>query len=68
MRPEVGSSSPAIMRSVVVLPQPDGPSRQKNSPSPTVKLESLHGDEIAEGLVQILDPDLGHRCLSPGTW
>src|ERR1043165_4953942 len=37
--PEVGSSRPAIMRKVVVLPQPEGPSRQKNSPSPTVKLE-----------------------------
>ena len=33
MRPLVGSSKPAIMRSVVVLPQPDGPSIEKNSPS-----------------------------------
>src|SRR5919109_4802827 len=41
MRPEVGSSSPAIMRKVVVLPQPDGPSRTKNSPFSTTKLESL---------------------------
>src|SRR5262245_58225768 len=40
MRPPVGSSRPAIMRSVVVLPQPDGPSMTKNSPSPTTKLES----------------------------
>src|SRR5215216_6758928 len=31
--PLVGSSKPAIMRRVVVLPQPDGPSREKNSPS-----------------------------------
>ncbi len=29
----VGVSNPAIMRSVVVLPQPDGPSIEKNSPS-----------------------------------
>ena len=28
-----GSSKPAIIRSVVVLPQPDGPSRVKNSPA-----------------------------------
>ena len=41
MAPALGSSSPAIMRSVVVLPQPDGPSRQKNSPSSTVKLDGL---------------------------
>src|SRR5450432_234761 len=36
--PEVGSSRPAIIRRVVVLPQPEGPSRQKNSPSWTAKL------------------------------
>ena len=29
--PEVGTSKPASMRSNVVLPQPDGPSRAKNS-------------------------------------
>ena len=40
IRPLVGSSSPAIMRSVVVLPQPDGPSSARNSPSCTVKVES----------------------------
>ena len=31
-RPAVGCSKPAIIRRVVVLPQPDGPSRVKNSP------------------------------------
>ena len=30
--PRVGSSKPAIIRIVVVLPQPDGPSMEKNSP------------------------------------
>src|SRR5688572_6078475 len=39
--PAVGSSSPAIMRSVVVLPHPEGPSRQKNSPSRTANVESF---------------------------
>src|SRR3954447_23000386 len=48
--PEVGSSSPAIMRSVVVLPQPEGPSRQKNSPSRTVKLESFTAVKSAKAL------------------
>ena len=33
IRPSVGSSKPAIMRSVVVFPQPEGPSIVKNSPS-----------------------------------
>ena len=30
--PAVGSTKPAISRSVVVLPQPDGPSRQTSVP------------------------------------
>src|SRR3989442_9958535 len=33
MRPSSGRSKPAISRSVVVLPEPDGPSRVKNSPA-----------------------------------
>src|SRR5205814_1476768 len=33
--PRSGRSKPAISRSVVVLPEPDGPSSVKNSPSPT---------------------------------
>src|SRR5580658_2034798 len=33
MLPLVGSSKPAISRSVVVLPQPEGPSSEKNSPA-----------------------------------
>src|SRR3954467_9505823 len=48
--PEVGSSRPAIMRSVVVLPQPDGPSRQKKSPSGTVKVESSTAVKSAKAL------------------
>ncbi len=36
--PSVGSSNPASMRSVVVLPQPDGPSSEKNSPSAISRL------------------------------
>src|SRR5579871_5299254 len=34
-RPESGCSNPAITRRVVVLPEPEGPSSVKNSPSPT---------------------------------
>src|SRR6186997_303441 len=33
MRPAVGSTRPATIRSVVVLPQPDGPRRVRSSPS-----------------------------------
>ena len=32
IRPAVGSSNPASMRSSVVLPQPEPPSRQNSSP------------------------------------
>jgi hypothetical protein len=37
MRPLETGSSPATMRSVVVLPQPDGPRRVTSSPGATVK-------------------------------
>ena len=36
-----------IMRSVVVLPQPDGPTRTQSSPSVTVKLSSATATESA---------------------
>ena len=36
--PSVGRSNPAIIRSVVVLPQPDGPRSEKNSPGATFRL------------------------------
>jgi hypothetical protein len=38
--PESGRSSPAIDRSVVVLPQPDGPSSVNMAPSGTSMLTS----------------------------
>src|SRR4051812_41289114 len=38
MRPISGVSSPAMARSVVVLPQPEGPRSVNSSPSPTSKL------------------------------
>src|SRR5260370_2516462 len=50
MRPEVGNSRPAIIRSVVVLPQPEGPSRQKKSPSRTVKEEPRTAENCANAL------------------
>src|SRR3984885_5509366 len=38
--PSVGDRKPAMMFSSVVLPHPDGPRRQRNSPSPTSRLMS----------------------------
>jgi hypothetical protein len=66
--PEVGSSSPAIMRSVVVLPQPEGPSSMKNSPSPMVKDGPLYRGEISEFLPQVADDDLGHGPTPGSGW
>src|SRR6187402_2391238 len=49
--PEVGCSSPATQRSVVVLPQPEGPSRTTISPAGTAKLTpSIAGRPIANCL------------------
>ena len=48
----------------MVLPQPEGPSITRNSPSATVKVESCDGDEVAEGLAQMLDADFGHGGYS----
>ena len=39
--PLVMSSSPATIRSAVVLPQPDGPTSTMNSPSPMFRSMSL---------------------------
>src|SRR5947207_208995 len=36
--PEVGSSSPATIRSAVVFPHPEGPTRTMNSPSAMVQV------------------------------
>ena len=46
--PDVGGSKPAIIRSVVVFPQPDGPSRLKNSPARDVQVDAVDGDVLAE--------------------
>ena len=40
MVPAVGRSKPAIIRSVVVLPQPDGPRNDTNSPFSALRLKS----------------------------
>src|SRR6476469_7995323 len=39
--PAVGFSKPAIIRSVVVLPQPEGPRNETNSPFSTARLKSI---------------------------
>src|SRR6185437_4494295 len=38
IRPSSGATKPATMRKVVVLPQPEGPRREKNSPEAILRL------------------------------
>ena len=47
MPPSVGSTSPAIIRSVVVLPQPLGPMSEKNSPSAISRSTPVDGGDVA---------------------
>ena len=54
MSPEVAVSSPAIIRSVVVLPQPEGPSRQTTSPAPTSRSTASTARQLAEALGDLL--------------
>ena len=51
------------MRSVVVLPQPDGPTNTTNSPSSMVRLMSRTATTRAEGLAQIDELDARHTYL-----
>ncbi len=48
--PSVGCSKPAIIRRVVVLPQPLGPSIVKNSPCGDVEVDVVDGGEVPEPL------------------
>src|SRR3954463_12493712 len=50
-RPSVGLSRPPTMRSVVVLPQPEGPSRAKKEPAGTVRVRSSTAVKLPNRLV-----------------
>src|SRR5688572_9156388 len=66
--PAVGSSSPAIMRKVVVFPQPDGPSMTKNSPSRMVKEEFRTAMKSPKLLLRLrisISAMIGPRPFSP---
>src|SRR5258705_12149981 len=49
-RPAAGSSRPAVMRKVVVLPQPEGPRMTKNTPWSTVKSTPLTAANVPNDL------------------
>jgi hypothetical protein len=52
-------SSPAISRSVVVLPQPEGPSSVTSVPRRCPGRQAFHRHDLAEDLGHILEPDRG---------
>ena len=57
---------PAIIRSVVVLPQPDGPSSETNSPSPNASVASLTAYSfLAVALAEPLQHQLAHASGPP---
>ena len=60
--PALAFSSPAMMRSVVVLPQPDGPSRQTVSPARDGEVHVVNGGERAEVLGDALELYGRHLC------
>ena len=61
-------SSPAMARSVVVLPQPDWPSSTTNSLSSIVRLMSLMTWSGAEVLLDVAKLDLGHAVTFCSFW
>ena len=63
--PLVGSSKPASMRKVVVLPQPEGPSREKNLPADISAEMSSTAHWLPKRLSQVDEGDgaAGHWSL-----
>src|SRR5882757_6317206 len=72
MEPAVGCSRPATQRSVVVLPQPEGPSSTTISPAGTTKLTpETAGRPIANCLCRSLTsrvPDIQSLMFRNETW
>ena len=58
--PADGSTKPAISRSVVVLPQPDGPSRQTSWPCSIVQRHVVDDGDGAVALGQTAQLDRRH--------
>src|SRR5712671_7698978 len=64
--PAVGSTKPAIRRNVVVLPQPEGPSRQTSNPCSTRSDTSSTTGDLSYRLVRFRSStDATHCLLAP---
>src|ERR1700726_1317020 len=67
MAPAVTSSSPAIIRSAVVLPHPDGPTRTSSSPSSTCRFSDLTA-VVPSGYCLVTESStIRDMCLPPLT-
>ena len=66
-QPASGCSKPAITRSSVVLPQPDGPSTAISSPRSISRFSSAHGLDRAERLRQPAYPHVAHTAATSGS-
>ena len=62
MRPSVGCTRPAIIRRVVVLPQPDGSDQDSEFAVGDLVVEGLDGGRIAVLLRDALKRDARHVC------
>src|SRR5690349_1704570 len=62
--PELMSSKPAIMFSVVDFPQPDGPTRMTNSPSAIFRLKSLTASDPSGKRLVMCSSTISATCLS----
>ncbi len=60
--PQSGVSRPAMMRSSVVLPQPEGPSSATSSPEGNVQADVVQRGEAAEALRDVADFDAHDGC------
>ena len=58
--PELIASRPAIILSVVVLPQPDGPDEHHELPIADLQVDVFDGVDAVVELVDILQDDLSH--------
>ena len=68
MRPWSGASKPAIRRSRVVLPQPEGPTIAVRLPLATLEVDAGQGRDRAVVLVQAADFEKAHRPAIRFDW
>src|SRR5919109_4988875 len=65
MAPSSTSSSPASMRSAVVLPEPDGPTSTMNSPSPIFRSRASTAGASVPGYVRVACSNLTSAIVGP---